>query len=121
MLRKMIEYFKKRYNTFVKDNEKFIRFYKKKFPILYYLLPTVQTVSLMAMLYCSKILGIDYTTIYQSMLESELSNIDKSLLDMYQKHLNFFLISSGLYFSSALLTLVIALYVIYKANSPVDK
>lgn len=92
----------------------------KKFPVLYYLLPTVQILSLMAMSYCYNILGIDYTTIYQSVLDSELSNIDKSLLEMYQKHLNFFLISSGLYSSSVLLTLIIALYVIYKANSPMD-
>ena len=39
---------------------------------------------------------------------------------MYQKHLNFFLISIGLYFSSILLTFIIALCVIYKANSPID-
>lgn len=116
----MIQYFKKKYDTLVKDNEKFIKFYKKKFLVLYYLLPTVQILSLIAMLYCSKILGIDCVTIYQSVLDSELSNIDKSLLEMYQKHLNFFLISSGLYFSSVLLTLIIALYVIYKANSPID-
>ena len=115
----MIKYFKKRYHIFLEDNQKFKKFYKKKFPILYYLLPTVQIVALMAMLYCSKILNIDYVTVYQSTLDSDLSNIDKSLLSTYQKHLNFFFVSSGLYFISVLLTFIVALYVIYKANSPI--
>jgi hypothetical protein len=116
----MIEYLKKRYNIIVKDNEKFYKFYKKKFPVLYYLLPTVQILSLMAMLYYFKILSIDYVTVYQSTLDSELINIDKSLLEMYREHLNLFWISSGLYFSSVLSTLIINLYVIYRANSPID-
>ena len=37
----------------------------------------VQILSLMAMSYCYSILGMDYITIYQSLLDSELSNIDK--------------------------------------------
>lgn len=116
----MTQYLKERYNTYTQDNKKFTKFYKKKFPILYYLLPVIQIVSLMAMLYYSKVLNVDYAMVYQSTLDLELSNIDRSLLDAYKKHSNFFWISCGFYFGSVSITFVIALYVIYKANSPID-
>nr|YP_010133790.1 hypothetical protein KYU99_mgp06 [Nitzschia supralitorea]QWM93280.1 hypothetical protein [Nitzschia supralitorea] len=119
-MKKLIYYLKLKYQIFVQDNKNFTNFYKKKFPSLYYLLPLIQIVSLISIMYFLTSSSAQYSIVFLSALESEEIFNDAVFLTDDQKFYHDYLkLFVCVYLASVLAHLLIAFYVIYNANHPI--
>ena len=109
-----------KYNTYLEDNNKFTRFYKKEFPIFYYLLPFAQILFLLIALDYSDLLSQDYINFYKFQLDEEQRDTHESLLKSeHKEHFMFFEAIGMLSLSLVLLRFGIDVYVIYAENSTI--
>lgn len=118
MLLKIIQSFQRKKTVLLEDDVKFHKFYKKKFPILYYLLPFIRFVSLFFMFYQLKLLNVDFASRYLSIIN--FWHVNAGIKETGEQNLILFYRSYYICLSLALLTFLLDIYVIFNANSPIE-
>lgn len=106
---------KENFDTYLVQKDRFNKYYKKRFPILFYVLPIIGTLSGLGMCYTGYLLN----GIYQEILFERVAHFSYKQEIQYLQGLFtlFFLI----FFSYIVIDMGIAIYVIQKANTPINK
>ena len=98
---------------YLEENQKINDFYKKRFKIIYYILPLVQIISVYSMIYCLHIMELNNISILNQVFTGEFINYNNNntFLIAYKNYLKYL---SYIYFSSILFDDIIKRYLIFK-------
>lgn len=106
---------KGKFEDYTSEQKKFNNFYKKKFPVLFYVLPAIGFISLGGLFYTGYVLNEMHSDILSQRVH----------ISLYKERLNNFeILFTGFcitFFSYLIIDWLIAMYVIQKANSPIQQ
>jgi hypothetical protein len=104
---------KEKFDDYLVQKARFNKYYKKRFPILFYVLPIIGTLSGLGMFYTGYLLN----DIYQEILLEKVHFLSRK--QEIQSLQCLFTVFSIIFFSYISIDVGIAIYVIQKANAPI--
>ena len=99
---------------YLEENQKINDFYKKRFKIIYYILPLVQIISVYSMIYCLHVMELNAITILKQVFTGEFLNYNHDNNIFLIAYKNYFKYLGYIYFSSILFDDIIKRYLIFK-------
>ena len=115
LLIKNNSFIKETFDVYLIQKHRFNKYYKKKFPVFYYVLPSLGILSGLGMFYTGYLLN----NIYQEIL------LEKVYFLSHQQEIQslqfLFIVFLIIFFFYVIIDVGIAIYVIQKANTPIDR